>query len=1009
MLNKNNQVNNAPSAIERVKRRSMLKKQRSAIVIVSVVIAILIVAAFAVNYLIDIYVFTDKDGTEYYVRKINGGYALCEKDGDILDKIDGYYITHLGTEVLIDPGTGSSEIHIGVDLDGTETLESGQYILMFKRLTYDKTKTDDQSLLIKSIEVHNQHGTYTFERGTGNLFKIKGFDCVPSENAFVYLSSACGYTVSSVRLDSPKLLDDGSVDYAEYGLAEEKRVRIEHDEDGNEIEVEYDYTPSWYVVTTMSGDVYKVYIGDATVTGDGYYAKLEGRDRIYVLGDADSRYSNYVLQPVEKFATPMIVYPTEQNTYFEVSDFIIYDNIDHDGILADIEEMYGSESDGSNGELTDEELGSVELTKEDFDIYNQILQNNSRMICNLSYENTIIREGTLFAYTPYKSHMAGVDGYRINATTVDNVLYALYATEFTEVVKLHPDRADLEKYGLFEAPYQIMFYYNTVDEDGNPAPTVNWVEISEKTPEGVFYAYSPIYDMIVGVSESSFGFLEYDELAWYETNYIHMDIAHVEEIAIESSKISVNFKIDDSVSKYMSYSQKTGKSFIEGEKTYNVAKKNGKYTLLSDDATVSVVYQGDFLVTPAQYTPGEDSEQGYMFYEAKQVDTNNDGTYDAIQAYYYDTVQISPGNYCLMAVKTMMDFNYNEIGESEYIELKSQKNTEFFIKSNYIYIVGKETYIGRVLDNMYMDESKYGSNLRGSWGSGNIYSTNDGQTILVNSKTGEWGYLSSTTNGIFFAGKDTSRLAGRALHIPQIIENGRYKQYEEFYYPTTENDLIQDVNGDIKVVDAKTRETRVATYEDCTIGVWCRGAYYKTEGSNLYVVNESSGDWGVVSLVSNETYVAEVFVGNTELDYVITTTNHVGKTVKSTAMDNFKQFYGSLLYASFDGVAALSEERKAELRQYDDFATGENDCQLKITIKACDSYGNRRDLVIRIYRYTEGKSYITIESIPNDTSYVSNSANAYGNFFVSASFAEKIINDAQRMMNKEAIVSESKN
>ena len=118
----------------------MLKKQRSAIIIVSVVIAILIVAALAVNYLIDIYVFSDKDGTEYYVRKINGAYALCDKDGEALDKLNGYYVTKLGTEVLVDPSTGSCKVYIGVDLDGTEVLEHGQYVLMFKQLTYDKGK-----------------------------------------------------------------------------------------------------------------------------------------------------------------------------------------------------------------------------------------------------------------------------------------------------------------------------------------------------------------------------------------------------------------------------------------------------------------------------------------------------------------------------------------------------------------------------------------------------------------------------------------------------------------------------------------------------------------------------------------------------------------------------------------------------------------------------------------------------------------------------------------------------
>lgn len=995
MLKENKQANSTSSAIERVKRRSMLKKQRSAIVIVSVVVALLIVAAFAVNYLIDIYVFADSDGTEYYVRKINGAYALCDKDGDPLDKLNGYYVTALGTEVLVDPSTGSCEVYIGVDIDGTEVLGYGQNVLMFKQLTYDMSKTKDESIIIKSIEVHNQLCTYTFERESGNLFKIKGFEGTPyDQNSFAQLAVACGYTISSVRLESPKLLPDGSVDYAEYGLAEEKRTKTELDENGNEIEIEYDYSPSWYVITTMSGDAYKVYIGDMAVTGDGYYARLEGRDRIYVL--ADSGFSSLVLQTVEKFVTPMLVYPTEQNTYFDVSDFIIYDKIDHDAISADIKAMFGSGDE------------KQEITEEEFEeIYSQLLEKNSHKICHLSYQNTVIREGTLFEHTPYISKLDYAEGYRINSDTVDNALYALYATEFTEVIKLSPTTEDLEKYGLYDAPYMILFYNNTTNSEGKTVLVENQVSISEKTDEGVFYAYSPFYDMIVGVSESSFGFLEYDELAWYETNYIRLDIAHVEEIAIESSKVSVHFRIDDSVSKYMNYSYKAGSSFAEGDNIYKVAKKDGKYILTSESGKLSQVYEGDFLVTPAQYTPGEDSPYGYMFYEAKQTDTNGDGEDDAIIVYYYN-IYGTRGKYRLAAIKSTMDMAGNEIGESEVIEFDIQKSTEFFLKGNYIYITSRNTYIGWALDEAYMDEGKYGSNLRGSWGSGNVYTTADGQTILVNSENGEWGYLSGTSCGIFFAGKDSSRLAGRALKIPEIKENGKYKQYAEVYYPTTANDLIQDSNGDIKVIDKKTRETRAATYEDCTIGVWCKGAYYRTEGENLIAVNESTGDWGVISLVSNESYVAEIFANDTKLDYVITTTNHAGKAVKSTAMDNFKQFYGSLLYASFDGMADLSDEEKAALRQYDDFVTGENNCQLKITLKASDAYGERRDLVIRIYQYTERKSYITIESVSPEDGYASDSESAYGNFFVARSFADKIIEDAKRIMNGEEVVSDSK-
>ena len=146
------------------------------------------------------------------------------------------------------------------------------------------------------------------------------------------------------------------------------------------------------------------------------------------------------------------------------------------------------------------------------------------------------------------------------------------------------------------------------------------------------------------------------------------------------------------------------------------------------------------------------------------------------------------------------------------------------------------------------------------------------------------------------------------------------------------------------------------------------------------------------------------------LDYVIKTTNHVGKVVNSTATDNFKQFYGGMLYASLEGTADLSEEEKAALRRLDDFssANGDSVCQLKITILGQDLHGNRRDTVYRFYQYTERKSYITIESISYEDGYASSSEKAYGNFYVLRTYVDKIIEDAKRIVDAEEVTAVTK-
>ena len=124
-------TNNEESAIVRVKKRSMLKKQRTAIVLMAVAVALLIAALFAVNYLIGIYVYPDVDGTEYHIRKINGIYELCYKNGEVLDlSSEGYYQTDIGTLVAINPQTGDWSRYAVVDIEGTEVLDYGQKVLI---------------------------------------------------------------------------------------------------------------------------------------------------------------------------------------------------------------------------------------------------------------------------------------------------------------------------------------------------------------------------------------------------------------------------------------------------------------------------------------------------------------------------------------------------------------------------------------------------------------------------------------------------------------------------------------------------------------------------------------------------------------------------------------------------------------------------------------------------------------------------------------------------------------
>ena len=982
------------SAVARAKQRNMLKKQRLAIILVTAAVLLLAILLAVVCYVVDIYVFEDVDGTEYYLKPIDGKYALHHKGGEVCDITEHsgkkYYQTKLGTLVSVDEESGKAEIYAIVQTEDTEVQDFGQYVLLFKHLTYDEDSTKDMSRVIASIEVHNAKGTYKFVRDETDEFVIEGNEDAPySKESFAQLAVACGYTLSTRRLENPVKLANGKVDYSEYGLASETRVRVETDENGEEIEVEYEYSPAWYVITTMTGESHTVTVGDMTVTGTGYYAKYGDRDTIYVIGA--TAISELLLGRIEDFITPMIVYPMGLTEYFNVSDFRIYDNIDYEAIYTELAKKFDEEDAGS-----EEFLAEYERL---FDLY-------SHKACDFYFADLDERSGSMYAYVPYISKLDYAEGYYLNHTNVDIMLEGFYKTQFGGVIKLSPSDEDLEKYGLINAPYVVGFLFKTQNDKGETTFIENFVEISEKGEDGMFYAYSPTYDMIVSVSESSFHFLEWDETSWFAEGYIQLGISNIDSIKIESPAFKTEFTIEDSASKYLGYVAKGGSKFTVGEKEYRIVRdgESGKYVLTSGEDRIDPLYVGDYLVTPTTYTMKEAEAENYIFAESSEVDLNSDGVNDGYIYYFYDVLSNGEEFY-LVAQVVYTDLEGNPLTETKLVWGEKAYQSEYFMtKNGYLFFTGRYTSMG-----MYL-EDKYGQYNRGVWGAGSVFITSGGDYVLVDSESGTWCTVSDVTSGLYLADREDSRLAKRAVEIPaKYGENGKIKRYSDVYYPLTDKKIQYDEENDTIVAYNKTKkEWEKITYGDSTIGVWSEGEYYVLEGGILILVDSRTGDWGEVAVLSNPLYVADIVSDGKMLDYVIAKEGFTASSQSATAMQNFQELYKYMLSASFEDLADLDEDQKAAFRALDDFTTGgaNGECVLKLTICATDYKGNERNIVYRFYRYSERRAYLTIEML--DETGESSSEKAYGNFCVLYSFVQKVISDAQKVIDEEPVYSSQK-
>ena len=554
-------------------RKTALTTQKRAAIVIAVLVVLLAVAFVVAGIIADTYTYPDRDGQSYTIKKYRGDYALF-KDGELCDVgSDGnvsYYVTEMGTQVRIDPETGAYTIYAVVDVEDTEQLAyagSAVRVMMFKQLTYDKTSTRDQSRIIKSIEVRNQYGSYTLRRANSNYFYVEGHETASLvEETFAQLSSGCGYTLSLQRLENPQLLPDGSIDYAEYGLAAEQRETL--DENGNT--VTYDYVPTHYTVTTMNDDTYPVTLGDATVSGGGYYARYADRETIYILSSTNLEAG--VLRPVEELVTPRLVYPMSATAYYNVTDFTYRSDFDHNAITRDLYiALLGNDVaeilSKAEEDLTDEDLERLEqmeleyvaavkaMSDEDFSaLYEEIVNRHSRLVTKFSFIDTANRDNTLLASSPYKMSSDYMAGYLPNANNISDMLGSICNMSFEGVVVLSPTDEDLYAYGLEEFAHEIAFIYNEKttekDEDGNYKINhlFSYFKVSEKTEDGLYYAYSPTYDMIVCFSESQAKYLEWEEIDWYEREYFQMYLAFVKTVKVEGAGFSapIVFTLDNS-------------------------------------------------------------------------------------------------------------------------------------------------------------------------------------------------------------------------------------------------------------------------------------------------------------------------------------------------------------------------------------------------------------------------------------------------------------------------------
>lgn len=475
------------------RKRSSFRRQRTVLLVLAVLTVVLALSVPLVNYLVSISSYTDYDGAVYYAKRVGGSWGVYDADGARLSQNDdGRYLTVRGTQLTLSE-SGRMKEYAVVHTEGLEIAGTQTRVLMFAQIRQSD---------IASIAVTNRHGSYTFYTDATGTVLLKGFEGIVTYDpqAYASLAVAAGYPLTLQRLDRTQT---DALGFSEYGLAPEVRV----DEHGQD----YTYEPARYTVTAKDGTSHTVLVGDAIVSGEGYYCKLDGEHNRTVYIMSATNFEASLLQPIERLISPVIVYPMTDTTFYNVDNFII---------------SHADEND------PDEQIVDVAFR----------------------FVSFLERENTMYAGEPYeiipKYFKYKYSGYLLNPDSVSAVLQSLVRTNFVGVSKLGVSDDDLARYGL-DQPAHVMHFDFLVDKDGNGVTETaipQLLYISRRTENDTYHVYAPAFNIIAEVSRSSLYYLDYETIDWIYPYVVWHNIAFVRSITVRAPDTDLTFTLDNSAS-----------------------------------------------------------------------------------------------------------------------------------------------------------------------------------------------------------------------------------------------------------------------------------------------------------------------------------------------------------------------------------------------------------------------------------------------------------------------------
>ncbi len=361
---------------------------------------------------------------------------------------------------------------------------------------------------VLGIKVENEFGGFNYYKGDDGEFYFEGAEAMYYDQTSDWMKGAEGQDLSNL-MESVSMVES-LVNLVRYMLATEEVVGYSKDnlasyglENGGKAAVTLTYSNDKGETESKT-----VRFGNLTVSGNGYYVMVDGRDALYIL--QDTYITRCIFTDIKSYLLPQVAPPVSSTAYVDVKELTIKKK---------------GETFASIRDLTDEEY------KQAGELFTHIFNTPAGY-----YPSTDNLQKLLEHFISFSGE--AVIEYDITRRLQDPV----QREEIQKMFRLY-SLMDAENRWYYELYYRYDTFNITLYISEKLEVTSNE---NDGEPAYIYYIYSPDFDLIAEFDAADLEWVEWDLLKLLDNHSFSVSIDQVSTIELSYEDTNAKFTLQDS-------------------------------------------------------------------------------------------------------------------------------------------------------------------------------------------------------------------------------------------------------------------------------------------------------------------------------------------------------------------------------------------------------------------------------------------------------------------------------